>query len=661
MAAFWVSGAMREHEYRLLPPLSALSGQPIHEGIEEQARESSSATAFSRCSSEPLIRPGKHPRPELWEWWGTSATVEFMEQPISRRDCRWIVFPVLGILLVVFDLQVGRPPTVFAVVDVALVFALALIGRAGPTRRWPDVAAVTLLAAHAGCQDVVLASECGTANGAATGALMLIALSAAGVNVGAQAALFLFSSVARPLTGGWSLEEAAAAVTAGLLTFCLGVAIERRSVAVFLELQDDALAASWQAQTKLETLEVRFEGLQAEKRAMAAIPDPPPARPVRAELELAGPMTPLVEATPVPRAVPRTSFDGSASVASSLGYSASGASSAVASPMEQQSMPKGPSQRTIGSPFDANASNASRGSGTFASGASSKESKLTCNIMLVDESKQERKPSTGSPEALQNALQQLAKQRGGTSGTSGGNSEISVQAYVDATAQTEPPPVHDVAIETTIADGWEKEGVLCRRCGLPPSLPKTPSNNQWALNRSSESGPRPASDSRSSSSSRRSSRRSRAPSDPAMGDDGFRALVAAGADPFVSAFQLTEAVSFNLTLEWAIKHWNLPRTPGTCCPFHFHVFVARQVLKYESRSVCDPLWSALTGWQCSTCSCLNHADRAVCDMCCEVRGESQSADVSQSKMSQSCETRGDVSADVSQSKLSTKSADSKPT
>lgn len=323
-------------------------------------------------------------------------------------------------------------------------------------------------------------------------------------------------------------------------------------------------------------------------------------------------------------------------------------------------MPKGPSQRGLGSPFDANASNASRGSGTFASGASSKESKLTCNIMLVDESKQEKKPSSKGPEDLQNALERVQRERGGTSGTSGGPSEVSVQPSVDAFVQTEPPPaLKHAAVETITADGLEKEGVLCRRCGLPPSLPKTPSNNQWALNRSSESG-RPAgqaSDSRSSSSrgsSRRSSRsrRSRTHSDPAMGEGGLAALVAGGADPFVSAFRLTEAMSFNLTLEWAIKHWNLPRTPGTCCPFHFYVFVARQVLKFESGSVCDPLWSALTGWQCSTCSCLNHADRAVCDMCCEVRGESQSADVSQSKMSQSCETRGDLSADASQSKLS---------
>lgn len=672
--------------YQPLPFASAPPPPPpIREGHEEQARETSAPFVLSRSSTAPLLLTEQAGQRHGREWWVTAATSEYMENRAGRRDFRKVVLPLLGVALGFLDalaaVHAEASWTVFAAADAVLVIALAIVGHAAPAWRWwPDAAAVAALAAHAAWHELSLAAAgaSSSCSGASSATLAIFALSTAGVHSCAQIVLLLGSLVATASAG----TCVPATAVAGLLSIGLGAAVEWRAVAVFVE-AEELKFLGWQAQIELDAAAKDRELLEAELTAAKSAaqassaevaqqaPAPLPAH--AAAIAEAPPASVAAQAAPAPRPNARPTLrrtNSGTSVASSLNYSQSGASSQAGTPTDQQpamGIPKPPSKRTVGSPFDANASSASGGSGTFASGASSRDSKLTCNIMLAGEDRpaepkdrpaQERKSPRSEreiPGTLQNALTQLAKQREGSpvasGGGSGGGSEFSAKPPgVETAAQTDPQvraALHDVATETTISN-TEKEGFICRRCGLPPSLPKPPGSQQQSpLPRSSESagaaGGRPpgnSSDSRSTSSrgsrgsrSSRGSRRSRG--DPGAGDGGFAALIAAGADPFVSAFRLTEAMSFNLALEWAIKHWNLPRVPNTCCPFHAYIFVARQVLKFESASVCDPLWSALTGWQCPSCSCLNHAERTVCDMCCESKGESQSFDVSQGMLSQS--------------------------
>lgn len=75
--------------------------------------------------------------------------------------------------------------------------------------------------------------------------------------------------------------------------------------------------------------------------------------------------------------------------------------------------------------------------------------------------------------------------------------------------------------------------------------------------------------------------------------------------------------SLALSLEWTLKHWNMPLMPDSCCPFHSMIRVALAVMRHHAASACEPEWKTLSGWQCASCRCWNHWSVTRCDMCSE--------------------------------------------
>merc|ERR1719491_2711371 len=85
------------------------------------------------------------------------------------------------------------------------------------------------------------------------------------------------------------------------------------------------------------------------------------------------------------------------------------------------------------------------------------------------------------------------------------------------------------------------------------------------------------------------------------------------ATPYISSYGMTRISSLECSLQWCMKHWNIPRTRA-CCPLHAHLAVAEAAIRSLNHGGCDPLWSPLLGWQCPECSCLNHSEVRWCDM-----------------------------------------------
>lgn len=612
--------------------------------------------SLPRSEMQPLVGSAGHQQfgqygrespSNAGHWYVVAASPKFCSSAASRRDLRSSALPLLAVALALFDAPAG-----------SVLFAAGSSGACGALAAADLLAAVALLAA------AVLPREGLLADAAVTGGLglyaaahatllagpdhsdcailigpmaALMALSAAGIHSGAQAAFAFVAGVVAPLASRTWNPSLAVAVSFSL---CLGIVSERQNVATYLELEEAVAAQNLAEQETAAAGRVAWE-LEAQKDAMQQ------ELAQMARLEATKPITgqarpPTGTNSPAGAGVSRTSVDGGRnspaagtnspastagadgrnspnappvgirissgsslrrswsqhSAASSLGLSNSNASSAAASPLEfvgaqHRSSP-------IGSPFDVT----SVATPVSAGAASLSQARMPCNIMVAGHTRPDGAPALPN---LENQLQELARTRATES------VDATVQAGTGGVALTS-----NASTETMITP--EKEAFICRRCGLPPSLPRGHSKDLMALPRSS--GP-PSERSGSSRSSRRSksSRRSRGSSDVGggAGDGGWAAAAEAGATPMVSAFALTQAMSFNLSLEWAMKHWNLPRVQGTCCPFHAYLFVARQVLKFEASSECSPLWSALTGWQCHQCSCLNHEERTVCDMCCETR------------------------------------------
>lgn len=160
-------------------------------------------------------------------------------------------------------------------------------------------------------------------------------------------------------------------------------------------------------------------------------------------------------------------------------------------------------------------------------------------------------------------------------------------------------------------------GYLCKRCMRPPALPETPmstrsiSSVKGALRSLGKSG-------RSKHSSRgsASSISSRGGS---VDQSYYNPNHLFNADPIVSCYKITPAMTVQLSLQWSMKHWNLPRIPGSCCPWHTALVVAKTSIDDLIDTDCEPLWSSLTGWQCVECTSLNHSQVKLCDMCAEPR------------------------------------------
>merc|ERR1712032_193911 len=101
-------------------------------------------------------------------------------------------------------------------------------------------------------------------------------------------------------------------------------------------------------------------------------------------------------------------------------------------------------------------------------------------------------------------------------------------------------------------------------------------------------------------------------------------------DPLISHYAPTSALSATVSLLCVMVHWNPPRLPGCCCPFHMAVTVAKLLLKRVSKQHCNPLWSPLTGWQCSHCTCMNREAKELCEQCGAAKDATDGSAVSSS-------------------------------
>lgn len=163
----------------------------------------------------------------------------------------------------------------------------------------------------------------------------------------------------------------------------------------------------------------------------------------------------------------------------------------------------------------------------------------------------------------------------------------------------------DIAIHT------EESGFLCKKCMRPPSLPDTvrPTVSETAKALLLSFGRR---------------RRSGQGLSSRISTDLQSEVAYDNAAPILSSFVITPPLSVSLSLQWAMKHWNMPRIAGSCCPWHTAVFVAKTALDNVANDPCDPLWCCLGDWQCAECCCLNHNEVMKCDMCSEPRPALQS-------------------------------------
>jgi len=165
------------------------------------------------------------------------------------------------------------------------------------------------------------------------------------------------------------------------------------------------------------------------------------------------------------------------------------------------------------------------------------------------------------------------------------------------------------ATETSIS--WERDGFVCKSCSSArPSRRAAPRS-------------RPASSVRSGGSRRKSRMRQAPSSNQSMDQEtsgdasstSWQNRPAICAEPLLSHFAPTSAWSAAVSLLRVLVAWNLPRLPGYCCPFHMAVNTAKLLLGCLYRHRCNPLWSPLTGWQCSHCTCMNRDVKEVCEQC----------------------------------------------
>lgn len=129
---------------------------------------------------------------------------------------------------------------------------------------------------------------------------------------------------------------------------------------------------------------------------------------------------------------------------------------------------------------------------------------------------------------------------------------------------------------------------------------------------------------RRSSSRSQGSRRSRGRSSGSIGSRPSRTCSessfgssagAVGFPSMASCFLDTALLTRRKSIIIAMHHWNLPRNPDACCPWHTAVFAVDEVARLEARTPCKPLWSPFLGWQCSSCTCVNHPTVTPCNVC----------------------------------------------
>mmetsp|Transcript_33061 Transcript_33061/g.70933 ORF Transcript_33061/g.70933 Transcript_33061/m.70933 type:complete len:686 (-) Transcript_33061:41-2098(-) len=159
--------------------------------------------------------------------------------------------------------------------------------------------------------------------------------------------------------------------------------------------------------------------------------------------------------------------------------------------------------------------------------------------------------------------------------------------------------------------------------GLPPPAPRQPGSSENFLNGKPNLPPNDGRFQRGSRS--QSSRRSRQKSIASMSSGGASrthsessfgsSAGAAGIPNRAAGFTDTDLTTRRKSIIIMMHHWNLPRNPDACCPWHTAVHAVQEVAQYEDRTACKPLWSPFLGWQCASCTCLNHAEVHPCNVC----------------------------------------------
>jgi len=130
--------------------------------------------------------------------------------------------------------------------------------------------------------------------------------------------------------------------------------------------------------------------------------------------------------------------------------------------------------------------------------------------------------------------------------------------------------------------------------------------------------PQPAGRSRSRGSRRSSRGSGTAPSISSQADSESSMGSSAGAlgpPTIASCFRDTSLVARRKSIIIAMHHWNIPRNPEGCCPWHEAVCAVEEIVKLEAMTPCKPLWSPFLGWQCIACTCVNHPTVAPCNVC----------------------------------------------
>mmetsp|Transcript_71421 Transcript_71421/g.155121 ORF Transcript_71421/g.155121 Transcript_71421/m.155121 type:complete len:481 (+) Transcript_71421:438-1880(+) len=96
----------------------------------------------------------------------------------------------------------------------------------------------------------------------------------------------------------------------------------------------------------------------------------------------------------------------------------------------------------------------------------------------------------------------------------------------------------------------------------------------------------------------------------------------------LSPFAVTAANSRRATLMMLVEHWNVPRLPEMCCPWHtIDLILQSEAEALLSRTPCSAVWSPLASWQCASCQVMNSADDEYCTLCSEPQGHLSPPDV----------------------------------
>lgn len=517
-------------------------------------------------------------------WWAITTEPLYLASPASRRDLWRVLLPLLGIAMSLTTAATGSMGINdhrLIILDVSLVGALLGAGSLPVRSLLSDFAIAVVSAGYLVVHRLLFHNDAALEM---CRVLAVLSLGCAGVNALMLAGLLAVSTTAAVLLAEDRHDWSPTLLAVGLFALGLVGVLEHRVASLFADsvnADDGGVVAVCPSRSSDIELQVMTDSIVKDQAVGPESNSSGDEQLDSLQLDI----QPGRQSGLYRNFARRQSKSGD-----SLGYSASGYSSTKSSPMDMAAL-RGSSPSDVSRP-------------PLPGG----RTHPACGIMLVHEAR-----PTDNFSPLSEVSLGLSE-----SGTGRGRQQrMGASSRRHAGVQTTLGPVVNTSMhadketETTIA--WSTEGFFCRRCGLPPSLPKLmgktslprPVGGQIKeLTSRSEGSGRSSRSRRSRSSGGSSSDKDKLPTDANM--------------PMVSVFAPVSEETLSLSLEWAMKHWNVPRIPGMCCPWHTVVSVAKKVLKYEVTSQCDPLWSPLTGWQCQHCTGLNHQENHRCDMCFEL-------------------------------------------